>query len=1066
MNDSTIIKAISKVHSTIIDLLTFIFITLFTVYLILNIGLKLDTFILPGLKIEQLYIKWDEKIVVDVDTIKITNSNTGPSFDLSGIDAKQLLKQSRILDALFTEVNIRKIQINDINATFRYKEHMAGYLKVHGPTLNILADIDMNDHLLLLSVKEFSESSTQTTLHGDIMADARDHRLYADLDINLADTMPLKLLILADKEKMRLWAEGTDLITKPIKPVVEMAKLGPLINPWIIDYLQGDTLTLEYLKGTLLYDDPISLLDTLEAKAHYSNVEYTFSPGYAPAIAPQVDVAFKERVLYIYPEDATFYGQPGGTTWLKIDFETPSNPLLTVDVDVTAQLTPELVTWLKGYHISLPFYQKEGTTKVKLAIWVTLGDIDVSADGHFSTDDAIFNFSNTDIAVKDVRVKLKNTLIDIQKLKASLLEEAIQADIYGKLDPVKKSGKFYITLDALQFENGTNLFEMDPARDKLDFTYTLDKKGDYLQIPKSYWLLNKRLITLNRLRVPFDFLSLKGSLPTTMLSSEDMLKAYVTGTFDIKNLETDLVADLLILNTPLLTLDQTNVPLEIKYKNGLYLHIKEKSHWELGTTKCVLHPSEISYSNRLLYVQNAHFTLADMVDSHLYGAYNTESGSGRFTLKGLNASSGETVLLDMKDDVKVIIDQKRDEHHVRLPKYDLTYTQYSTGWDLNINELQNIAAYSPFMQEFNITKGALHLHSKKSSDKINFYGNVLYPYKIIVKDNIPVETINFNGTYGDENADIFVNNNIKARMQGSRLNIAAEKVGVDIFAIFDFIGDHPASDSNKSKSNFEVDIKAMDSYLYINKERRALADKLLLQYKDEHLNAQLLHGSNGGAFLEYYDKDFFIYGDNFNDKFMDGLAEFSDFKGGKLGFYVTGKDDRIDGVVKVTDTIIKDFKSLNNVFALLNTIPALVTFSVPHYTTKGLMMHEAYASFSIENKLMEIKGFHVNAEEIAFNGKGRVDLNTKTQDIEMSLVTEAGTNLSKIPLLGYILVGKEEDTVTTTLTVSGPIDDPVIKNTLAKDIVIAPFNIIKRALTFPVHYAEKAKQAIDEAEKK
>nr|MDA3946978.1 AsmA-like C-terminal domain-containing protein [Helicobacteraceae bacterium] len=225
-------------------------------------------------------------------------------------------------------------------------------------------------------------------------------------------------------------------------------------------------------------------------------------------------------------------------------------------------------------------------------------------------------------------------------------------------------------------------------------------------------------------------------------------------------------------------------------------------------------------------------------------------------------------------------------------------------------------------------------------------------------------------------------------------------------------------------------------------------------------------GNNGGAFLEYYDKKFFIYGDNLNDKFMDGLAKFSDFKGGKFSFFLTGIDNKIDGVVQIKDTIVKDYKILNNVFALLNTIPALVTFSVPHYTSKGLKVHEGYASFTVEDNVININGFHVKAEEIAFNGTGSVNLTNMTHDVEMSLVTEAGTNLSKIPLLGYILVGKEEDTVTTTITMSGKLEDPVIKNTLAKDIVIAPFNIVKRALTFPVHYVEEAQKAIDEAEKR
>ncbi|MDA3945524.1 MAG: hypothetical protein PF439_02445, partial [Helicobacteraceae bacterium] len=265
---------------------------------------------------------------MDIDSIKITKSNTESNFDFKSLDLKNLLKIPLLLESIFSEVHIRQIQINDTNATFRYKEKTKGYIRINGPTLNLIADVAMNDHLLLLSIKEFTDRSSKTTLNGRIVANVQDHRLYGDLYINVADAMPLELSLLADYDKVQLWGKGSEVITKSIDPVVKMAQLGPLIEPWIADYLKGEALHLEYFKGTLIYDNPISLLDTLDVKAYYTNVEYTFSPGYAPAISPQVDLSFKDRVLYIYPRQGTFYGQPGGTTWVKIDFETPSNPLL------------------------------------------------------------------------------------------------------------------------------------------------------------------------------------------------------------------------------------------------------------------------------------------------------------------------------------------------------------------------------------------------------------------------------------------------------------------------------------------------------------------------------------------------------------------------------------------------------------------------------------------------------------------------------------------------------------------------------------------------------------------
>ena len=339
-----------------------------------------------------------------------------------------------------------------------------------------------------------------------------------------------------------------------------------------------------------------------------------------------------------------------------------------------------------------------------------------------------------------------------------------------------------------------------------------------------------------------------------------------------------LIADLLKLNTPELTLDQTSVPLQIRYKKGLFLELAKRSDWKMGKTKLILYPSTLSYQGGLMYIKDVHFTLADIFTSHVNGAYNTRNQSGRFLLKTMHAEIDKTNLFTTKEDVKVIVDTKDEMNRIRIPNFDLTFTRSSSGWDLDVKEIRSISQRSPFMQEYNITSGSLHLSSSANDDTVKLYGQLIYPYKILVKNNRPLDILNVNGSYKDETLEFFLNNDIKAHLKDNRLKIAAANVGIDLFSIFAFIKDHPASDTNSSKSKFEVDIQADNSYLYINEQRRALADKLLLQSVDGHVNAQLLHGKNGGVFMEFYDHKFFLYGDNLNDKFMDGLAEFSDFK--------------------------------------------------------------------------------------------------------------------------------------------------------------------------------------------
>ena len=72
--------------------------------------------------------------------------------------------------------------------------------------------------------------------------------------------------------------------------------------------------------------------------------------------------------------------------------------------------------------------------------------------------------------------------------------------------------------------------------------------------------------------------------------------------------------------------------------------------------------------------------------------------------------------------------------------------------------------------------------------------------------------------------------------------------------------------------------------------------------------------------------------------------------------------------------------------------------------------------------------------------------------MDLNLKTGLGSSISKIPFVGQILLGKE--TLSTTLKLSGTLDDPEINTQVAKDIASAPINIIKRTFMYPFELLE------------
>jgi AsmA-like protein len=180
---------------------------------------------------------------------------------------------------------------------------------------------------------------------------------------------------------------------------------------------------------------------------------------------------------------------------------------------------------------------------------------------------------------------------------------------------------------------------------------------------------------------------------------------------------------------------------------------------------------------------------------------------------------------------------------------------------------------------------------------------------------------------------------------------------------------------------------------------------------------------------------------------MNHLFKFSTFEGGNLSLTMQGDFEHFNGLIKVDNTKIKDYTVLNNTLAFFNTIPALVTFSVPGYSSKGLKVSEMYTNFEVNKDHVTIKDTKISSKELTITAKGESDLKKENIDLLMEVKTDIGSSAKNIPLLGYIIFG--DDTVSTTVRVHGDLKDPKVENSVAKSIIVAPYNIIKRTITLP-----------------
>ncbi|NPA66296.1 MAG: hypothetical protein GXO11_05370 [Epsilonproteobacteria bacterium] len=212
----------------------------------------------------------------------------------------------------------------------------------------------------------------------------------------------------------------------------------------------------------------------------------------------------------------------------------------------------------------------------------------------------------------------------------------------------------------------------------------------------------------------------------------------------------------------------------------------------------------------------------------------------------------------------------------------------------------------------------------------------------------------------------------------------------------------------------------------------------------------------GKAGFRYHKDHFYLYGSNFNDTFMSNLFLQSKFKKGSLNFNIVGSFDDYKGIFEITETTVLDYKILTNILAFIDTVPSLMTFSLPKYSKEGLLIHKAYASFHYQKGIFTFDNVHLDSDQIDIVGAGTASYIYNNIDFVFQLKTNIGSKASKIPLVGYILF--DGKTISTTLKVEGKLTNPKVSTMIAQSIIVAPINILKRTILLPVHLLGLDKQ--------
>jgi len=1016
--------------------------SLIIIFITLQNGLYLQNISIANLTIKNTYIKWNEKLNLSIEAIDIKKT-TKSTKKLDYQDISKYLKLTSRFFLLTESLVIEKLTYGDLTLTLKHNDKEKGFLVANSPALHFDSHFQFRQHKFLFTINKFSALHKQLHLHGQIIVNTQEKKIYSKIDLLVNNDADITLYTIADKERL-------DYVIKSKKDIQHIHKLVALfhlpkeIKFWTSDAIDATTLTLNKVNGFIQYNDLAGAYRHAYVAATVNQLNYTYNPRLDAVHTKKTELEFLHGVLYIRPKEAYSYGMYLNKSWLKIDFTQPQE-ILTLHLLFDGMLNEDMLNILNTYHIKLPFLQHTGKIETNLTIAVNLKTIKIDAKGDFFTKEANFDYLGLNIDIDDTYMKLNNYDVNISSMKAHYKDMA-DADVSVHYDAKKAVGAITLNITKLKLAKEKYL---NTEKNPCQVIYKIAPKGDTIAVEKSRWSINSMPVSLDALEIPFNLQTLQLTLPTSHFSIDNIADGFITGTANLKSQRADFNVDLLRFKYQGVKLAQSNTELKLHYDKSLSVNADDTIVMSVNGSEYKIDKLLLKIDKEKLLLEHTNLEISKYIKAEINANYNIKEKKADINLKNfilINPKSKQILYYKKNIDLNLI--QKNRQLEIASTGLQANFIVTNDKWLLNLNSIGTIAKNSNFLRKYNITNGKASFYKKSDDKYTKFKGAIYYQYKLLTEQDKAVNKYNIEGYITKQQHIYFkVNKKVNIRVADDiKINLDDCGINTDALQKFVLLLIEQTKKSQSKKDDLNIFLEAKNSYLYVGNSRYIIADTINLQYYNGIITAQLVH-AKGKAGFRFKNGIFHLYGQDFDDKFMEKLFSLSKFNGGSLDFSMSGKFDDYAGTFYIKDTTIQDYVVLNNILAFINTIPSLATFSLPGYNKKGLHIDNAYLKFHSKKHIFDISDIYIGSKEIKILGKGTASVRYNNIDLALNLKTDLGSNLSKIPLVGYIIF--DGQSISTSLKITGKLTNPKVETMLARDIAVAPLNIILRTLTLP-----------------
>ena len=484
---------------------------------------------------------------------------------------------------------------------------------------------------------------------------------------------------------------------------------------------------------------------------------------------------------------------------------------------------------------------------------------------------------------------------------------------------------------------------------------------------------------------------------------------------------------------------KNNIRVEATLKKGMLV---------IGKTKLPVLGGKVHYSKNKVILDDVHVK-ETWYEGKVSGSIDLKTKKCKLSLKAKHITLGDKKkFLVLKNKTLPFTLTYGKNVRIDIPSLDLKITQNSKELWIEVKKLEKL---KPYLRNLgiDIDRGRLDI-IKKSTNTYSLKG-VLYRKACFFyeKSGVCHTKIPFIAEVKKGNVDFYA---FKKRLHYSskKSRLTVKNINIDLEKL---LNERKKSKGTKGKK-----------LVILGKKSKIRYDKHTLVTDSYDIEVSpsgnvKAFGSLDGDIVQFSKKakHFSIKALRVKDKLLHPLIGFKGLKQGRYTLKKSGNPDKeMKGQIIIEGGIMSDFKAYNNTLAFINAIPAIATLSNPGFSEEGFHIIEGVAEYRMKKDKITFDSVYIKGTSSTIVGKGVIDLKKKTINMNLAIQTarELGKFVGNLPLLGYILMGKDKS-MTVGLKITGSLSKPIVTTSAVAEILTLPLQLIKRTLESPAHIINK-----------